>query len=147
MLPICIMDWSSIVDAPIYSSCLDNQCVDGKVVSVYDGDTVKILIPLGGTIYKWNCRLSGVDTPEVRTRNKAEKKMGYMVRDKLREKISDKVVKVTCGQLDKYGRLLVEIKFEEENVNQWLIDSGYAFAYDGGKKTSWAEYLAQSEEV
>jgi hypothetical protein len=30
-------------------------------------------------------------------------------------------------------------------VNQWLIVNDYAFAYDGGKKRSWEEYLAQKE--
>ena len=68
------------------------------------------------------------------TRNKLEKKFGYEVRDKLRGKILNKVVKVKCGEFDKYGRLLTEIYFEDENVNQWLIDSNYAFEYDGGTK-------------
>jgi endonuclease YncB( thermonuclease family) len=63
------------------------------------------------------------------------------VRDLLREKILNKVVQVECDDLDKYGRLLTVIYIDGENVNQWLIDNDYAFAYDGGTKRSWEEYL------
>jgi endonuclease YncB( thermonuclease family) len=92
-------------------------------------------------MYKWNCRLTGVDTPELRTSNQKEKEYGYVVRDLLREKILNKVVQVECDDLDKYGRLLTVIYIDGENVNQWLIDNDYAFAYDGGTKRSWEEYL------
>ena len=139
------MDWSNVNDAPDFSDCMNNQTVDAKVVSVYDGDTIKVIFPLHGVLYKWNCRLSGVDTPELRTRNENEKAYGYVVRDKLREKILNKVVRVSCGDLDKYGRLLVTVFMEDENVNQWLITSDYAFAYDGGTKRSWEEYLLEKQ--
>ena len=139
------MDWSKVVDAPDFSDCVNNQTIEAKVVSVYDGDTIKVIFPLNGVLYKWNCRLSGVATPELRTRNVNEKKYGYVVRDKLREDILNKVVSLSCGDLDKYGRLLISIFLDGENVNQWLIVNDYAFAYDGGKKRSWEEYLAQKE--
>jgi len=118
-----------------------NKVVEAKVVSVYDGDTIKALIPLNGVLYKWNCRLSGVDTPELRTKNANEKKYGYVVRDILRDKILKKVVNLQCGELDKYGRLLVTVFLDDQNMNQWLIDNDYAFAYDGGTKRDWEEYL------
>ena len=65
-------------------------------------------------MYKWNCRITGVDTPELRTRDELEKKYGYEVRDKLRDKILDKVVTVKCGDFDKYGRLLIDIYCDNE---------------------------------
>ena len=138
------MNWEDITDkTPLFS--LKEETKKAKVVSVYDGDTVKIVFPLLDTVYKWNCRISGVDTPELRTKDKAEKKYGYEVRDKLREKILDKVVTVKCGEFDKYGRLLVDIYCEGEDcsISEWLIENKYAFAYDGGKKQSWSEYLNQ----
>ena len=94
-------------------------------------------------MYRWNCRLGGVDTPEIRTRSAIEKKHGYFVRDKLREKILNKVVTLKCGDLDKYGRLLVIISCQGDDcsINDWLIQNDYAFSYDGGKKKSWEEYL------
>ena len=137
------MDWSNVNDAPKFSDCVKGKSVEAKIVSVYDGDTVKAIFPLNGVLYKWNCRLTGVDTPELRTRHALEKKHGYMVRDELRKKILNKVVILECDDLDKYGRLLVKIVCEDGkcNVDEWLIDSGYAFYYDGGTKTSWKEYL------
>lgn len=137
-------DWDNITDAPDFCKCMEGKTIQGKVVSVYDGDTVKVIFPLNDTLYKWNCRLIGVDTPELRTRCSVEKQYGYKVRDTLRSKILNKVINVICGDLDKYGRLLVTLQCvgEECTVNQWLVDNDYAFAYDGGTKRSWSEHLS-----
>lgn len=139
-------NWDNINDAPMLS--FEGESIEAKVVSVYDGDTVNVIFPLNGKFYKWNCRLTGVDTPELRTKCKEEKEYGYKVRDYLREKILNKVVILKCGDFDKYGRLLIEIICvgEECTVNQWLINNDYAFAYDGGTKKSWKEYLEQKLE-
>lgn len=126
------MNWDDAIEFSF-----EGQTKDAKVLSVYDGDTVTLAFPLGDTMYKWSCRLSGVDTPELRTSNKKEKEFGYKVRDLLREKILGKVLKIKCGEFDKYGRLLGELFVDEESVNQWLISNGYAFAYDGGTKQKW----------
>lgn len=135
------MDWNNISNVPQFS--LEGLETEAKIYSVYDGDTVKAIFPLHDKLYKWNCRLTGVDTPELRTRCKIEKQYGYKVRDYLREKILNKVVKIKCGDFDKYGRLLVEIYCNEDecNVNKWLVDNNYAFSYDGGTKKSWKDYL------
>ena len=141
-----MINWDDVKDAPLFS--LEGQELKAKVVSVYDGDTVKCVFPLKDTLYKWNCRLSGVDTPELRTRNKTEKKFGYTVRDNLRDKILNKVVTLKCGEFDKYGRLLAEIKCEGDSctINKWLIDKDYAFEYHGGTKKSWETYLKSKED-
>lgn len=137
------MDWSKVNDAPKFSDCVNGKTVEAKIVSVYDGDTVKAIFPLNGVLYKWNCRLTGVDTPELRTRNIKEKKHGYFVRDELRKKILGQVVLLECGDLDKYGRLLVKIICDDGKcrIDDWLINNGYAFYYDGGTKNSWADFL------
>lgn len=140
-------NWENVDDSyPPFT--LDGRTIEGKVVSVYDGDTVKIVFPVNEQLYKWNCRLSGIDTPEVKTKCELEKKFGYKVRDELREKILNKVITVQCHEFDKYGRLLTTLKMkwgDEKSVNQWLIDEGYAFEYDGGKKRSWSEHLQKNE--
>lgn len=134
-----IMD--NVTDAPMFS--LSGTEVVGKVVSVYDGDTVKIIFPLHETLYKWNCRLSGVDTPELRTSCDEEKKYGYMVRDKLRDKILNKLVVVKCGEFDKYGRLLTTLICKEDqcDINEWLVQNKYAVKYEGKTKQSWSNIL------
>jgi endonuclease YncB( thermonuclease family) len=134
------INWE-IVDKKIKSFSFEERICNGKVVDVYDGDTVKIVFPLTDKeperLYKWNCRLINVDTPEIRTKNLKEKAYGKLVRDKLREKILNNIVEIHCKDFDKYGRLLVEIFYENENINQWLIDNNYAKQYGGGKKNKW----------
>ena len=66
------IDWDTVDDAPRIDKCLKLTTVQGKIVSVYDGDSVKALLPLNGTLYKWSCRLLDIDTPELRTRYKKE---------------------------------------------------------------------------
>jgi len=139
------MNWDEITDAVLFSDCVKDKKVEAKIISVYDGDTVKAIFPLNGVLYKWNCRLVGVDTPELRTRCKIEKKYGYEVRDHLREKILNKVVNLECGDLDKYGRLLVTIFENNDSVNEWLIKNNYAFSYNGGKKQNWEKYLVDNK--
>ena len=133
--------WDEVDDAPNFSQCLVNENVEAKIISVYDGDSVKAIFPFKDTMYKWNCRLTGIDTPEIRTSNEVEKRFGYFVRNKLRSKILNRVVSLKCGTFDKYGRLLVEIWCDDYNINRWLIENSYAFEYHGGKRQSWSNYL------
>lgn len=110
---------------------------DAKIVYVYDGDTVHIVFKYFNEYYKWNCRIAHVDTPELRTKNQDEKIKGYETRDKLKELILDKIVKVHCLEFDKYGRLLVDLYIDDIYVNQWLIDNDLAKKYEGGTKEKW----------
>ncbi len=138
------INWET-VDSKVKEFSFEGQSKIAKVVSVYDGDTVKVVFPVLSKLFKFNCRISGVDTPEIRTRNKEEKKYGLLVRDKLREKILNKVVTIKCGDFDKYGRLLIDIKergaLTEETVSEWLVKNNYAFEYHGGTKQDWSVYL------
>lgn len=149
------IDWDS-VDKKVKKFSLEDDIRLAKCVHVYDGDTIQVVFPLQGILYRWSCRLSGVDTPELRTKNKNEKKYGYEVRDALRKKILNKMIVLHCGEFDKYGRLLGKVylktdgqegggeedeKEDDPSINKWLIDNEYAFAYDGGTKKNWETYL------
>mgnify|MGYP000326968482 CR=1 FL=1 len=135
------INWDSI-DSSVKEFGFEGETKIAKVVSVYDGDTIKVVFPILRKLYKFNCRILGVDTPEIRTRDKKEKAFGLQVRDELRKKILNQVVTLKCGNFDKYGRLLVDIKLsEDESIRDWLINNNYAFAYDGGTKKKWKVYL------
>ena len=120
---------------------LNERLVKGKCVDVYDGDTIKLVLSIPfdeDKLYKWNCRINRVDTPELRTKNKKEKEFGYEVRNKLREKILNKILDVKCLEFDKYGRLLVELYTEDQEcISDWLIHNNFAFEYHGGTKQKW----------
>ena len=109
----------------------------GKVIKVYDGDTITIASVLPNTIepiYRFSIRLNGIDTPEIRGKTLEEKELAIQVRDALTEKIYGKMVELRNVDNEKYGRILAEVYLENENINQWLVDENMAVPYDGGKK-------------
>lgn len=79
-------------------------------------------------------RLSGIDSPEIRTHNQDEKISAIMSRDKLHDLIFDKIVTLRNVSLEKYGRILADVYLDELHINQWLLDNHYAIKYNGGKK-------------
>ena len=58
-----------------------------KIVKIVDGDTVDVDIDLGFGlwIHKERIRLHGIDTPESRTRDLEEKKLGLAAKDRVKE--------------------------------------------------------------
>jgi micrococcal nuclease len=100
------------------------------VTSVYDGDTITCDIDCGfGVILKkQKIRLYGINTPEIRGESK---ELGIISRDKLREQILDKyiILKTIKDKKGKYGRYLGIIYINNININEWLIENGYAIKY------------------
>lgn len=116
---------------------LAEQKIQCKIIKVYDGDTVTIIAPFENNFYKVKCRLNGIDTPEIRTKNLKEKEAGKKAAEWLRNLINNKIVWIDCGKWDKYGRLLVDIYLDEndvDSVNNMLVANGMAHKYDGKKK-------------
>ena len=110
-----------------------------KIRRVVDGDTVDITLDLGFDIlYNNRIRLYGIDTPESRTRDLEEKKLGLAAKERVKELCpvgSTVTVKTTKDGRGKYGRILGEIYVDDLNVNQQLIKEGHAVEYFGGSKT------------
>lgn len=132
-------DFESIDFDAVKKFSLEGEIYFARVVKVYDGDSITVVFKYNGVYRKWTCRMSGIDTPELRNSCVGEKQEAIKARDFLRALILDKVVEIRCGDFDKYGRLLVTVYKDEKCVNDLLIDDGYAVAYDGGKKQEWAE--------
>lgn len=137
------IDWSSVNnDTPLFS--LEGNFVQCKVVDVYDGDTCKVVFPLNGEIYRWNVRLTGYDTPEMRPPRSQENrddeiKAAHAAKNFLISKVmnENQLVYIKCGEFDKYGRLLGTLYVEqtdEVSVNDLMIQHGHGYAYDGGTK-------------
>ena len=113
--------------------------VGGRVIKVYDGDTITIAstIPIKDSpLYRFSVRLNGIDTPEIKGSNEIEKRVALLARDALSEKILYKDVELINVQTEKYGRLLAEVVFCGENMNEWMITKRFAVKYDGGTKKS-----------
>lgn len=125
---------SKAPDAFVYNCQLDR---------VIDGDTFDCIIDLGFDVklHKQRVRLSGIDTPESRTKDLAEKKLGLAAKERLKELCVGNFKIKSLGK-GKYGRIL-GIPYDEngEDICKILIKEGHAVEYHGGKKTKvWGDY-------
>ena len=122
-----------------------------KVTNVVDGDTIDVDIDLGFDIsFSSRVRLAGIDTPESRTSDKAEKVLGLESKEYLKSKIKDaKSVVIKTEKMDsseKYGRILgwVYLDGSDISVNEQMISEGYAWGYMGETKIKDFEALAKA---
>lgn len=118
----------------------------GKVVKVYDGDTITIASKLPGVdapVYRFHVRLNGIDTPEIKGKTNAEKDLAKKARDSLFQLILHKIVTLRNVSTEKYGRILADVYLGDLHVNAWMIEHGYAVRYDGGTKLRPAEWDAR----
>ncbi len=85
-------------------------------------------------LHKQRVRLAGIDTPESRTRNLAEKALGLKAKERLKE-LCVGTFKVKSLGKGKYGRIL-GIPYTEngEDICQKLISEGHAVEYQSNKK-------------
>ena len=122
-----------------------------KVTNVVDGDTIDVDIDLGFDIsFSSRVRLAGIDTPESRTTNKAEKVLGLEAKEYIKSKIKDaKDVVIKTEKMDsseKYGRILgwLFLDGSKVSVNEQMIADGYAWGYLGDTKVKDFEALAKA---
>mgnify|MGYP003114671945 FL=1 len=110
-----------------------------EVVRIVDGDTVDVVFDLGFSLFKKErIRLAGIDTPETRTRDLEEKEMGLKAKDRVVYKLtSAKQIVCQTEKEGKYGRILGWLYLDgaSSSLNQELINDGFAWEYDGGRKT------------
>jgi endonuclease YncB( thermonuclease family) len=130
------------------------------VDSVYDGDTITIVMMNGMKSYKYKVRMLGYDSPEMKPPkddpNREEiKKNALISKQVLENLILHKYVTMYFNGEDKYGRLLgtifiyhIENKSckkniekilcnlckKKINVNDWMVENGYGYHYEGGTK-------------
>lgn len=117
-----------------------------RVVSVYDGDTITVVLNLNkSTPIRLRLRLSGVDTPEIRSRNRLHRDAGIVARDALVKILNFQentpcMIHAILHKWDKYGgRVVSTIYSGDRCVNVWLIANGYAHPYNGSKKVRWTD--------
>ena len=121
-------------DAPYFS--LQGQEHEAKCFYVYDCDTIHVAIRLHGTCTSFRCRIRGIDGPEIRSKSVVEKTLAYAGRVRVKELVDKKMVRIRCHHFDKYGRLLVDVLFDNDDLGRTLIQEHLAYPYDGGTKRS-----------
>jgi len=122
-----------------------------EITKVIDGDTVDVVIDLGFDLSKKErVRLAGIDTPESRTRDAEEKVFGLEAKAYLKTRLEgcEKLI-VKTEKDGKYGRMLgwFYSSDSEHSINNEMIEKGYAWEYDGGKKEKNLQDLADIRGV
>lgn len=121
---------------------------DAKCVSVYDGDTAQMVFePFAGMgLYRFSCRFAGYNSAEIKGSTAEEKTAAKAARDALAGMILDKIVHLSIGEFDKYGRPLVEVTCDYTagalsnhaiNVNKWMLENGHGKPYTGAGDKEW----------
>lgn len=105
---------------------------------VVDGDTMRVA---GRSI-----RLYGIDAPEIGQLGQNQKGQWYdqgkYVKQQLVNAVGGKKVQVEVVATDKYRRTVGIVFCDDLNINEWLVENGFAIsAY--GKKYSYAERSAR----
>lgn len=121
------------------------------VLNVVDGDTIDLMIDLGFNIHhKIRVRLYGVNTPESRTKDAAEKELGLKAKQFTKDWLDRHrwvFINTIPDKNDKYGRILARIYSSDQVdsattacLNNDIIDSGYAREYYGIGDKTWVEF-------
>ena len=122
----------------------------GKVIKVYDGDTITIASKLpydNSPIYRFQVRLNGIDSPEIKGKTPEEKELAQISKNTLHNMIYGKIVRLEKVENEKYGRILAEIYIGDTNINKFMIASGNAIEYNGGAKKRPREWgIVNTEE-
>ena len=108
------------------------------ITRVVDGDTCDVTLHLGFDIlYKGRVRLTGIDTPESRTRDLVEKKFGLASKQYFKDWAAkyDSVL-VESTEKGKFGRILGRIYNPDmsECYNDKSIEDHHAVVYNGENK-------------
>jgi micrococcal nuclease len=97
-------------------------------------------------------RLAGIDTPESRTKDKAEKALGLESKEYLKKHLKDaKSVIIKTEKMnssEKFGRILgwVYVNGDTESLNDKMINDGYAWGYLGDAKVKDFDELAKQRK-
>ncbi|MGL6210235.1 MAG: thermonuclease family protein [Paracoccaceae bacterium] len=113
-----------------------------KVGFVYDGDTVELLC---GTTTQ-TARLVGFDTPETSPPNCPEEAaLGLKAKLRLGDLVAQRRDNITLDHRgwDKYGRRLVLMLVDGQNIADILIAEGLAVPYSGEARIDWCARLRE----
>lgn len=140
ILRLLLLGW--VFTAPVWGVAGSKRCpvspgdstrkFDAKVLSIADGDTMKVKL-LGR--YKGKTakvRLLGIDTPETHYQERSQGVWGEKAASFLSKTtpVGTRVqLELADSRCDNYGRLLAHIWKKGKHVNRMLVNQGYAVNY------------------
>ena len=96
------------------------QTLQGKIIGVTDGDTVKVMSD--GVVH--TIRMANIDAPETKGQP-----FGQQAKMQLSSKVFGKNVSVKLDGKDHYNRQIGTIMLENRNINLEMVEEGYAWCY------------------
>lgn len=151
---------------------LNHQKFYARVVDILDGDTIVLIIHLFNNFYKFNVRIHGIDTCEMKSKDAHNKDLAIKARDTVFNLVCNKwnessesitkdfiketlnknvfLVWVECLEFDKYGRLLANVFVlkndkKDESIGEYLLQHKLAYEYLGEKKLTESQQLELME--
>lgn len=97
-----------------------NERIPGKVISITDGDTLKLL---KRDHEQLTVRLEGIDAPE------AKQQHGSKAKEALSKLVLGKDVTLGVTGTDKYGRTLGIVLLDGNDINVRMLEDGWAWHY------------------
>ncbi len=114
-MPPLLRSFAALLLCLLFLPLAHAETFTAKVVKVLDGDTVDVL--LDGNITR-RIRLAGIDAPEK------VQAFGTRAKQKLADLVGGQVVTVEWNKIDKYGRTIGKITFEDKDVNLAMVSAG-----------------------
>ena len=109
--------------------------IQGKVVSIADGDTITVL----QNSKQFKIRLYGVDTPEK------SQDFGQKAKQFTSGMVYKQHVKVVAYDIDRYGRTVGMVYTGQKCLNEELVKNGFAWVYRKYCSESFCNQWAQLE--
>jgi endonuclease YncB( thermonuclease family) len=136
----------------------------GKVIDIYDGDSIKCIMPLFNDYFVFDIRLNGIETCEIHSTNEILRKNALEARKKVldildpdnnvdknasKKEIQEYLYKnnviawLKCYDFDKYGRIMADMykHKESKSVSDILLEQKLAYQYKGNTKLTEEEQL------
>lgn len=123
--------WTSLFSkhdstTPLFSFA--NKTLVGRIVNVHDGDTISVVTSVFDQVAKFQVRLFGIDTCEIKSKSEANQRLAQTAKRRVIQKLiefyqlpqpsdDDKhffdnhiiIAQIDCHEFDKYGRLLANV--------------------------------------
>lgn len=136
-----------------------------RVISIYDADTITVIMPLASSYWKFSLRILGIDSAEIKSKNAENKVVALKARNRMFELVTGTkwagaenatkqqmesclkkdvyVVWIECEAQDKYGRTLATARASQDgpSFSDVLISEGHAYAYGGATKLTETDQL------
>jgi len=115
--------WLAVTAIALSSITTPVAAAELKVLSVGDGDTIRVSSPSGTS--KTTVRLACIDAPET-----SQAPYGNDARQALQGELAiGAEVSLRTKATDRYGRTVAEVMVGTTNINQALVAAGAAFVY------------------